>query len=194
FETTRQPIGLLPLLGGCTAAFLVSCLMMRNSIMTEKIVRRGVRVLSEYSADFLEQIHVRDCAAHPVVTLKADELLTIARVWLSSGSPGASHQAFPIVDSDGRLIGVLTRSEILGGDATTLCVRDLLRRPPIVIHDDCSVRDAADLMAKYAIGRLPVVERSAPQMLVGIVTRSDLVHAHQRRLAEQQLRRSGSPA
>src|SRR5262249_23942401 len=37
FETTRQPIGLLPLLGGSAAAYLISCLAMKNSIMTEKI-------------------------------------------------------------------------------------------------------------------------------------------------------------
>src|SRR5262249_41120410 len=36
FETTRQPMGLLPLLGGCSASFLISCLLMRNTIMTEK--------------------------------------------------------------------------------------------------------------------------------------------------------------
>jgi H+/Cl- antiporter ClcA len=53
FETTQQPHALLPLLGACTAAYLVSGLMMRNTIMTEKIVRRGVRVPSEYSADYL---------------------------------------------------------------------------------------------------------------------------------------------
>jgi H+/Cl- antiporter ClcA len=50
FETTLQPAGLLPLLGGCSGAFLVSCLMMPNTIMTEKIARRGVRVPSEYVA------------------------------------------------------------------------------------------------------------------------------------------------
>ena len=64
FETTRQPLGLLPLLGGCTAAYLVSALLMRNSIMTEKIARRGVRVPTEYAADFLDQVLVRDaCSA-----------------------------------------------------------------------------------------------------------------------------------
>ncbi|MGH7436377.1 MAG: chloride channel protein, partial [Polyangiaceae bacterium] len=40
FETTRQPMGLLPLLGGATAAYLASSLMMRTSIMTEKIARK----------------------------------------------------------------------------------------------------------------------------------------------------------
>ena len=63
FETTLQPLGLLPLLGGCTAAFLVSALLMRNTIMTEKIARRGVRVPGEYEADFLDRMWCAKCAA-----------------------------------------------------------------------------------------------------------------------------------
>src|SRR5205814_3900450 len=63
FETTLQPLGLLPLLGGCTAAYLVSCFMMRHTIMTEKIARRGVRVPVEYVPDFLAQITVIDAAS-----------------------------------------------------------------------------------------------------------------------------------
>src|SRR5262249_54042537 len=36
FETTRQPLGLLPLLGGCSVAWLVSAALMKHSIMTER--------------------------------------------------------------------------------------------------------------------------------------------------------------
>src|SRR3954463_3891932 len=79
FETTRQPMGLLPLLGGCSAAFLISCLFMRNTIMTEKIARRGVRVPGEYAADFLDQIQAGVAASRPVVSLPADELLERVR-------------------------------------------------------------------------------------------------------------------
>ncbi|MBS1961548.1 MAG: chloride channel protein [Bdellovibrionales bacterium] len=50
YETTREAHGLLPLLGGCTVAYLVSALSMRNTIMTEKLVRRGHHVPVEYSA------------------------------------------------------------------------------------------------------------------------------------------------
>jgi chloride channel protein, CIC family len=50
FETTLQPMGLLPLLGGCTVSYLVSALLMHNSIMTEKLARRGVHVPAEYLA------------------------------------------------------------------------------------------------------------------------------------------------
>src|SRR5438132_550597 len=73
FETTLQPLGLLPLIGGCTAAFLVSCILMRNTIMTEKIARRGIRVPAEYEADFLDQILVSTVASKGVVSLNADD-------------------------------------------------------------------------------------------------------------------------
>ncbi|MEO7104363.1 MAG: chloride channel protein, partial [Gemmatimonadaceae bacterium] len=63
FETTRQPIGLLPLLGGCTAAFVISSLMMRYTIMTEKLARRGTHVPTEYIAADPDEIARLDAAA-----------------------------------------------------------------------------------------------------------------------------------
>jgi H+/Cl- antiporter ClcA len=60
FETTRQPIGLLPLLGGCSAAFLISSLMMRYTIMTEKLARRGTHVPSDYVAAMPDDLKRRD--------------------------------------------------------------------------------------------------------------------------------------
>jgi hypothetical protein len=63
FETTRQPLGLLPLLAGCAAAYMMSCLWMRHSIMTEKIARRGVRVTGEYDVDALTELSALDAAA-----------------------------------------------------------------------------------------------------------------------------------
>ena len=85
---------------------------------------------------------------------------------------------------------MLTRTEIVTHGEAARPLRDLVRRPAIVIYDDCSLRDAADVMATYSIGRLPVVTRSAPRAPLGIVTRSDLVNAHRRRLIQQQLNTS----
>jgi H+/Cl- antiporter ClcA len=185
FETTRQPMGLLPLLGGCTASFLLSCLMMRNTIMTEKIARRGVRVPSEYAADFLDQVTAGACASRPVVTLGGDDLLESVRAWIGGRGPGSSHQGFPVVDGDGALIGVVTRRDLLDPERSgKALVRHLIHRPLAVAFEDTSLREAADHMLQEEVGRLPVVTRVEPRRAVGILTRSDLLDAHRRRLEE----------
>jgi len=178
FETTLQPLGLLPLLGGCTAGYLVSAMLMRNTIMTEKLVRRGVRVPVEYEADYLARIHVADACTRRVITLSEDQ--TVGEVHDIT----ATHQGFPIVDAAGRLIGVLTRRDFMDRSPDTP-LRALIRRPPSVVFPDMSLRDAADHMVREDVGRLPVVDRDDPTKLFGIITRSDLLKVHARRLEEE---------
>lgn len=187
FETTLQPLGLLPLLGGCAAAYFVSCFMMRNTIMTEKIARRGVRVPSEYIADFLEQLRVSDFSSRCVVSFTGTDTLDRLREFLTSREPGARHGGFPVVDDRGLLLGVVTRRAVLdssrGGD---VAVESLIDRPLAVAFEDSSLREAADLMVSQGVGRLPVVSRAEPSRLLGMLSRSDLLSAHARRLAENE--------
>jgi chloride channel protein, CIC family len=185
FETTRQPMGLLPLLGGCAAAYLVSSLLMRHSIMTEKLARRGAHVPMEYSADVLASTLVRAHGLRPVVSLVGEDTVAQARAWLASGGAGTRHQGFPVVDGAGRLVGVVTRRELLEeAGAESRRVRELIRRPPAVVYEDSTLREAADHMVREDVGRLPVVRREEPWKVVGILTRSDLLAAHRRRLEE----------
>ena len=190
FETTRQPSGLLPLLGGCVAAYTVSSLFMTNTIMTEKIERRGVRVIGDYAADFLSGIAVGERAFGAVVTLRASDSVATVRAWMASGGPGTSHQGFPLLDDDGLLVGVLTRRDLLVGEETRR-LAELVTRPPVVVFDDDSLRDAADAMTRGGVGRLPVVKRGEPLRVLGILSRSDLLSAQVRRLDEDQRGRPG---
>ncbi len=182
FETTRQPMGLLPLLGGCTGAYLISCLLMQNTIMTEKLARRGARIPSEYAADFLETVPVADVMSRDVVTLDATETVGAARAWVASRAGGATHQGYPVVDrASGALLGVVTRRDLLDEAARDDArVRELVKRAPVVVRAQDSLREAADTLVHAGVGRLPVVKDGA---LVGIVTRSDILGAHRRRLA-----------
>ena len=183
FETTRQPLGLLPLLAGCSAAYLVSLLGMRHSIMTEKLARRGMRIRSEYAADFLDQVLVREIASTEVVTLPAEEPVEEVRDRIAARTPGSQHQGFPVVNGRGDLVGVVTRRDLLDLDIeVTALVGDLVKRPAVVIYDDSSAREAADHMVHERVGRLPVVSRANPRRVIGIVSRSDLLEAHERRL------------
>jgi CBS domain-containing protein len=183
FETTGQAHGLLPLLGGCTAAYLVSALTMRNTIMTEKIARRGVRVPTEYAADYLEQVLVRDACTRTVVTLRtADELGEVRRL-LNSGKADYQHQGFPVIDDAGTVRGVITRRSLLDPSEPNIRrIGDMGLRAPVVVHAHHSLREAADHMVAEDIGRVIVVGVDAPHPLVGILTRGDILSAHRRRL------------
>jgi H+/Cl- antiporter ClcA/CBS domain-containing protein len=183
FETTRQPLGLLPLLAGCSVSYLLSCLLMKNSIMTEKIARRGVLVPAEQSIDFLELITAGTACTRQVVPLRADQPLSSARAFLSSLQPGHGHQGFPVLDGSGLLCGVVTRRDLLDPAAPPdALVASVVRRAPSFCFEENTLREAADLMVRAAVGRLPVVSKKEPRRVLGMLSRSDLLAAHASRL------------
>ncbi|MEQ8853841.1 chloride channel protein [Gimesia sp.] len=188
FETTLQPLGLLPLLGGCAAAHLVSSFLMRNSIMTEKIARRGIRTPEDYEADLLEQVHVSSIMTKDVVTLQSNNKIADVQEWLATRSNHTSHQGFPVVDDHGVTVGVLTQRDVLTADASSDRTLDkIINRPPLFVYDDCTVRQATDHMVNHEVGRLPVIQRSKNGELVGIITRSDILSVFYRRVNDTQL-------
>jgi CBS domain-containing protein len=88
------------------------------------------------------------------------------------------------------LAGVLTRRDLIGSaeqESTPLSA--LVRRAPVVVFTDNSLRDAADQMVRAGVGRLAVVERGAPRRVVGMISRSDLLSAHAGRLDAGKRRR-----
>ena len=71
---------------------------MRNSIMTEKIARRGIRTPNEYEADSLNLVYVRQIMSANVVTLRVNDEVDTIHCWLTSDAPEARHQGYPVLD------------------------------------------------------------------------------------------------
>ncbi len=187
FETTRQPMGLVPLLAGSTAALLVSWLTMRHSIMTEKMARRGVHASGEYASDPLAAVMVAAVASRPVVTASADQLLDELREWMSSGEPGSAHQGFPIVDAHGELVGVITRKDVMSADRSRPWrTGEIAREPVRVAFEDSTLAEALATMVHADVGRLPVVDRRDLRRVTGFLTRSDVLAAYRRSFAEER--------
>lgn len=185
FETTRQPFGLLPLLGGCTAAYLVSLLLMKHSIMTEKIARRGARVPTDYAPELLATARVADQMSRTVVTLSSGQ--TVQEALAALGAQDVTHQVFPVVGADGVLAGMLALKTLLQHAHQPQALVQSLCRHAWAVGEDASLQDAAELMLHHGVGRLPVVRHGAPRHVVGILSRSDLLRALGRRVEDSRV-------
>src|SRR3954468_18998720 len=108
-------VGLLPgLLVGCVAAHAVTVLLMKRSILTEKVARRGYHVVREYSVSPLARFQVEDVMEHDVPTILADTQAAeiVRRLLLHDPVFGRRH-AWPLVDHAGAFVGILTRGDLL---------------------------------------------------------------------------------
>ncbi len=185
FETTMQPYGLLPLLAGCSSAYIVSSLMMRNTIMTEKISRRGVNVPSIYEADFLTQMAVKEYETKNVYSISSEDKISKVYAWLASGEMGSLHHGYPVIDKNNKLYAIITRREIEAVRDTDKKIKDIIKKPLIAIYEDNTIREAADMMASYKVSLLPVVERGDKYKLIGVITSDDILRARKNYIEKQ---------
>jgi len=175
-ESTHQLASAAPIVSGVAIAYFASCLLMRTTIMTEKLARRGVQVASEYDVDPLAQVVVGQLATRAVQTLAWSASVgdTLAHL----GREGIQHQAYPVL-RDGKLLGVVSQRSLLNADPETR-IDSLIDRPPVVIGLGETARVAASKMAMYDIGRLIVVDSKNRDVPLGIITRSDLIRGFAR--------------
>jgi CBS domain-containing protein len=180
FETTQQPAGLLPLIGGCALAYFVSCFTMRSSLITDKFAKMGVRVPIEQTADFLRGVTAGELARSPVTVLKATQ--SAAKV-KETVDDEALRQGLVVQDEYGHLIGLLTARDFIEIDSwSTATIGDLVHHPLAVAYKDTNMREAADHMLREKVGRLIVVEREHPNHVLGMIKRQDVLAAHKLRL------------
>jgi H+/Cl- antiporter ClcA len=181
FETTLQPHTLLPLLGACTASYLVSFFMMKHTIMTEKIARRGIVTPYAYVPDMLSHVKVSQVAERNVHVLSGNNTLEDTRKWISSGKANShtDRAEFPIVEEDGRLIGIVGFKEIFNlRNSGAVLLRDLIHTAPVTIYEDNSLRIAVDMMGRENIDSLPVVRREDKERMTGLITQKDIFSAY----------------
>ncbi|CUA99495.1 H+/Cl-antiporter ClcA [Thiomonas bhubaneswarensis] len=185
-ETTWQMPALLPLLIGCGAAYLVSILLMPQTIMTEKIARRGVRVPTDYTADLFSQALVRDHASHAPITLRATQTVAQVRAWLEVDADGSRHQGYAVLDEVDHIVGVVTRKDVFrSGTNPAQPLSSLITRRPLCVHPQNTLAEALRLMTVEDIGRLPVVSGANGSRVIGMLTRSDLLKAWRERHLDQ---------
>ena len=195
-ETTHD-INLLPgLLIACVAADAVTVLLLRRSILTEKIARHGHHVMREYIVNPLHLVRVSDVMEKNVPTVPAGLAVDGLFQRLAEEDPIiARRQEWPVVDDAGRLVGLVTRGDLVralereDSDGETLL--DLGSRQLVVAHADELLEEATAKMIEHDIGRLPVVDRDDPGHIVGLLGRAGVMAVWLYSTREEQMRDSG---
>lgn len=190
-ELTRRFDALLPLIIGASIAFMVSVLLLKRSVLTEKIARRGYHLSREYDVDPLEILFVSEVMQTDILTFEWDVSVSQAFGAIADTDPaniGARRQMlYPVVGDSGTLDGVVTRTQLEtaihheDGESTVHAVGT---RRLVVTHSDETLRHVATEMAGNGVDRMPVVDRNDPTRIVGIITLTMLLQARLRDLQE----------
>ena len=193
FEITRDYNSVPPLMLVAVIADGIAMLFMPNSsIMTEKLARRGLRVHQDYEADALTQATVGETMEKdaPVIaaSIRVGELAErIAR----HDAAVARHEALLLVDDDQKLVGIITRGDVLRAldkdSSSAMKVQEAGSTRLIVAHADELVSEAAAKLLRFDIGRLPVVERGDERKIVGYLGRAAILAARLRRFNDEHV-------
>jgi chloride channel protein, CIC family len=197
FEITRDYNSVLPLMMVSVIADGIAMLFMpRSSIMTEKLARRGLYIHQDYETDVLQQVAVAETMDREPQTIPSGTSIAELAERIAKHDPAVTrHQGLIVVDADGSLEGIITRSDILRSleqdPAGSMTVLEAGRRDVVVTYPDEILHEASAKMLRHKIGRLPVVDRGNPRKIVGYIGRQGIMEARVRRLEEEHVREVG---
>ncbi|MFD7534627.1 chloride channel protein [Streptomyces sp. NPDC059819] len=190
-ELTHEMNALIPMVITASAAYLLSVIVLKRSVLTEKLARRGMHLTREYSVDPLETHLVRQLETPIRLTLRTDQTVGDAAALLHAayraGDPDRilTQRLYPVLDGD-TLTGVVTRHRLVHGsddDSTPLAG---IARPAVTAHDDETLRTLANRMAEHDITRILIISRDQQPRLEGVVSLRQLLHARRVDLHEEQ--------
>ncbi len=185
---------MLPLLIGTTVAHGFTVLVMRRSILTEKISRRGYHMTREYAIDPLEIFFVQEMMRVDVVALTSSTPVASldGALPLRSDRSDLGQALYPVVADDGSIVGVITRRKLVelqkGDVAPDLTFGDVCEGDYVVAYPDEPLRYVLERMATTGLTRMPVVDPAEHRQLVGLITFNDLLRARQQSLDEERVR------
>jgi len=181
FEMTDDYRMIVPLMTTAVTSLVVAERLMRDSIYTLKLSRRGIRIQRGRDVDVMESVLIREVMVmEPVIVSDNLPVTILAGKFIETGRHG-----FPVLDQQGKLFGVVSledyRNAVSDGQEVSgkLTVGDIATRDVITVYPDETVGSALRRMAPRDISRLPVVSRENPNELIGMVRRNDIVRAYE---------------
>ncbi|MGQ0617209.1 MAG: chloride channel protein [Acidimicrobiia bacterium] len=177
FELTRDYDVILPLMLASVLADLVYSAVNRDSLMTEKLRRRGLHIGRHYGVDPFTGVRVGEIMTTEVAVLAHTATVGEARNCFAGGG----HGAYPILDDGARLVGIVTRGDLLRDDCDDdQALIDHAALQVLTVEAGDTAQAALRIMVDEHVEHVPVVDHS--HGVVGICTRTDLLKVRRRQL------------
>lgn len=173
-ETTSQAGALLPLLGACTASYLVSFLLMKNTIMTEKIARRGIQTPHTYEQDPLEKILITQVLSGNLITVNEERKIKEVCELIQDECVN-DNVYFAVLNKAGEFKGVISVRDLIGNSKEILIEQLPIQVPPF-ISSHLNLRRAVEEMVKENTEVLVV--REDQNRVLGLLSSKDIVKAY----------------
>ncbi len=174
---TRNYGLILPLMLSATLATFLADRFHPLSLYTGALARKGINLSKQGEVDILDTIPIGDVmTGSPMRVRDTTPVLTIRDELDKRRSHGA-----PVIDQDGRLVGIITMTDIAKASADAKAA-DVMTPRPVTVTPTTPVSEALERMAALGVGRLPVVDTEDPTRLVGLFRREDAVSAYHRAL------------
>ncbi len=177
FEITRDYNSVLPLMLVTVIADAIAVRYAKNSIMTEKLARRGLHIHTDYEPDVLQSVTVGETMSKEFDTVPATMRVSELADRIAKHDPAVTkHHGLFIVDASNKLTGIITRGDMVRSlekdPSGNTSVLDAGSRQLLVCHPDEVLYDAAARMLRADVGRMPVVSREDAKVAVGYLGRS----------------------
>ncbi|RYU91420.1 CBS domain-containing protein [Mucilaginibacter terrigena] len=185
-EATMQSHALLPLLGACTAAYIVSFFLMENTIMTEKIARRGISTPDSFEPDILQKMYVSEVIDDDAIVLSADNTVSEVKGWLSKHK--VENNYFILVDNQNNYGGTLKITDLYNADADEAAsLSELVKAgPAIMIKSTDTLHRAVENMSKTDVEVLPILSGAGDGKVIGVLSYKDIIKAYQTNIRKNE--------
>lgn len=189
FEMTQDYRIILPLMFAVVVSSVMSRLLARESVYTQKLKQRGVDLRGQRDINLMSSLRVQD-AMTPVAELRvarADDSLTT----LVNAFEQTTHHGFVVLNKTNELFGVVTLTDLetaLAKRASAQTIAEICTTNVVTVFPDETLDDALRHFGAMDVGRVPVVTRRNPRQVVGLLRRGDIINAYSRALLRTHAR------
>ena len=188
FEMTGNYKIILPLMLACIVGTIASRQLFRDSIYTLKLARRGIDIREGKEVNVLKSMTVED-VMNPSVETMSEGLPLVKMTEIISKS---KYNSFPVLDDDNKLCGILSFNDyseaIFDEDLKDLVVaKDLASADVITVSLDENLYAALEKISRKDFAVLPVVSPDDPRLLMGVVSRRDIIGAYNKAVLKKSL-------